>query len=123
MGGPLSFQGWCLARFADHIDLRAAVIALIDQFMARLHAKMGHVDNGGGIICQHAQDLARRHGFQPFAGFQDGKGAQQARGIQSISQVSHPADLMKNRDERNQIFPPPMPRVSTRPQGCDLSGA
>jgi cytochrome c-type biogenesis protein len=42
---------------------------------------MRYINLCGGIICQYAQDLARRERRKPLAGLQHGQGAQQAQGV------------------------------------------
>lgn len=55
--------------------------ALSQKLMAGLTAEMRHINDGGGIIRENLQDFTSSQRLEPFAGFQDGQGAQQADGI------------------------------------------
>ena len=57
--------------------------------MPRLGAEMRHVNDRGRVIRQHGQTFASRQRLKPFAGLQNGQGAQQAGGVELIGYLCH----------------------------------
>ena len=60
-----------------------------NKFVTGFRAEMRNIDDGGRIIGQQAQNRPRRHGFQPFAGFQNGQGTQKAQRVKGFGFMSH----------------------------------
>jgi len=57
------------------------------QPMAAFSAEMRDIDNSRGIIGQQTQYGTRGHGFQAFARFEDGQGAEQPQRIQCFNRI------------------------------------
>ncbi len=51
--------------------------------------KVRNIHNRGRIVSHHAQNSARCHARQAFAGFQDGQGTEQSDCIKGVYRVSH----------------------------------
>lgn len=82
--------------------------------MARLGAEMRQVDQGHRISGADAQHCARRQRKQPFAGPQDGQGAEKPFAIHHVIPVGHAGGVAARAG---------MGKVTGRPRGCDaLSG-
>lgn len=64
-------------------------ILLRHKLVTGFRAEMRNIDDGGRVIGQQAQNRPRRHGFQPFSGFQNWQGAQQAQRIQGFDFLCH----------------------------------
>ncbi len=79
---PAFFFCPILVRFLDQIDLMTVRVFLRQQLVPTLRAEMRDINYGGRIICQHAQNGPRRHGFQTLARFEDGQRAQQTQRIE-----------------------------------------
>ena len=103
MGLPFLHWRCGLSRFFNQINLDTFVLAALDQGIPCLGAEMRDIDNGCWIIGAHTQLFSRRQGHQTFARFEDGKGAEQPRGIKVMYHVRRC-----------------MPHVTTCPQPCDM---
>ncbi len=64
-----------------------------EELVARLGAKVRHINYGCRIIGKNLQHGAGGNRFQPFARLQDGQGAQQANGIEGIGNISHASQI------------------------------
>lgn len=90
--------------FADDVDLCCSFVFRGDQFVSSFLTKVGDVYDCRRIIGAHSQAVPRLKVLQPFAGFQNGQGAQQPNGIQKGG-ITH--EIGDRSD------------VSACPQGCD----
>ena len=64
--------------------VRKAHLPRRDDFMALLGAEMRHIDQGRRIVCVNGENGAGRRGFQAFADFQDGQGAQEPPRVERV---------------------------------------
>lgn len=63
--------------------------------MATFMTEMRDINHCGRIIGQQAQLRAGGHGFEPFAGLENGQGAQQPQGVQRIGFISHNLQIFR----------------------------
>ena len=81
------------AVFPNEIDVVIRSFFHPDQLVPGLRAEMRYIDDCGRIVGKDPEKGARRHGLEPFAGFQDGQGAQQAQCIQCFGFLCHGSQI------------------------------
>lgn len=67
--------------FSNEIDLTRRGIFGPQQLVARLCAKVGHIDDSCRIVGLHTQDLTGPERLQPLARLEHGQGAKQPQSI------------------------------------------